>query len=94
MYNFLISTVPVTKFIFACLYECCFGEPFLSLAILFVSSLPLSRFVHLSPAFSLGSNSLSQDHGFMSRYPAQVLDVDLMAAGDIDGLHPESVRIH
>lgn len=30
----------------------------------------------------------------MSRYPAQVLDVDLMAAGDIDGLHPESVRIH
>lgn len=30
----------------------------------------------------------------MSRYRAQSLDVDLMVVGDIDGLHPESVRIH
>lgn len=30
----------------------------------------------------------------MSRYPARFLDVDLMAAEDIDGLYPESVRIH
>lgn len=30
----------------------------------------------------------------MSRYPALLLDVELMAIEDIDGLHQESVRIH
>lgn len=30
----------------------------------------------------------------MSRYPSLLLDVELMAIEDIDGLHQESVRIH
>lgn len=37
---------------------------------------------------------MSQDRVFISRYPARLLDVDLMASEDIDGLYPESVRTH
>lgn len=43
--------------------------------------------VRASPAFLLrGPNPLSQDRGFMSRCPAQFLNLDLMMAEDVDGL--------